>query len=144
MRRSRRPVSARVRILTAILTVAGIGLALVGGVTFLVQRQQVLAEIDDRLGNQVERLHSIAADGDPDAPSGPVSLTVDRYADVDTYLQEVVARLVPARTEASFAVVDGSAPIASSTLSGFDVSDDEAFVSDELRPRRRDSKIVSP
>ncbi|ANG86072.1 sensor histidine kinase [Microbacterium aurantiacum] len=128
MRRSRRPVSARVRILTAILTVAGIGLALVGGVTFLVQRQQVLAEIDDRLGNQVERLHSIAADGDPDAPSGPVSLTVDRYADVDAYLQEVVARLVPARTEASFAVVDGSAPIASSTLSGFDVSDDEAFV----------------
>ncbi|MET2009981.1 HAMP domain-containing sensor histidine kinase [Microbacterium chocolatum] len=129
MPRSRRPVSARVRILTAILTVAGIGLALAGGVTFLVQRQQVLAEIDDRLDSQVERLHTIAADGEPAGSWAPVTLTVERYADVDAFLSDVVARLVPARNEASFAVIEGSTPTVPTTLSGFDVSGDDVFVS---------------
>ena len=41
-----RPVSARARILGAILAVACIGLAIVGSVTFIVQRERVLTEVN--------------------------------------------------------------------------------------------------
>ena len=52
-----RPISARARIMGAILAVACIGLAIVGSVTFLAQRERVLSEVDDRLRTQVDRLH---------------------------------------------------------------------------------------
>jgi two-component system OmpR family sensor kinase len=56
--RPSRPLSARARILGAILAVACIGLAIVGSVTFLVQRERVIGEVNDRLTAQVERLHT--------------------------------------------------------------------------------------
>ena len=67
MTRTPRPISARVRILGAILAVACVGLAIVGSVTFLVQRERVLDEVDDRLAAQVESLQTVADDADDGA-----------------------------------------------------------------------------
>jgi hypothetical protein len=65
LRESTRPsrsLSARARILGAILAVACIGLAIVGSVTFLVQRERVLGEVNDRLRAQVDRLITVTGE----------------------------------------------------------------------------------
>ncbi len=123
------------RILGAILAVACVGLAIAGSVTFLVQRERVLAEIDDRLHTQVERLQTVA-DGEHDTQdttsSGAATATedvdVDSFTTVDDFLYTAVARLVPARNEASLAIVDGAARFKPATLSGFDISKDQALI----------------
>src|SRR5690349_16229815 len=124
-----RPLSARARILGAILAVACIGLAIVGSVTFLVQRERVLNEVTDRLDTQTERLITVA--GGEQAPtdasgSGATTasenLDVEDFTSVQDYLYTAVARLVPARNEAALAIIDGKARYRPSTLSGFDIS----------------------
>jgi signal transduction histidine kinase len=133
--RPSRPLSARARILGAILAVACIGLAIVGSVTFLVQRERVIAEVNDRLHAQVERLNTIA-DGNSSATdaedSGPTTaeenLRIDESASVEEYLNKVVARLVPARNEASLAIIDGVARYRPATLSGFDISANQQLI----------------
>lgn len=131
MARTARPIPARVRILAAILAVACVGLAIVGSVTFLVQRERVIASVNDRLEAQVQSL-KVVADPSPEATDGAAEATdgvdVNAYATVNEYLRAVVARLVPARNEASLALVDGAPRWIPSTLSGFDISHDQAFI----------------
>lgn len=140
MARTPRPIPARVRILAAILAVACVGLAIVGSVTFLVQRERVIASVNDRLEAQVQSLKFVAegpgaaeglgaAEEAGDGPAGASdAVDVDEYTTVDEYLRAVVARLVPARNEASFALLDGAPRWVPSTLSGFDLSDDREFI----------------
>jgi len=129
-----RPISARVRILAAILAVACIGLAIVGSVTFLVQRERVLQEVDERLNAQVARLITVAERGaaeptpDPGTETASEVLHLRDYASVEEYLRAAVASLVPARNEASVAIIDGDAHFRPSTLSGFDISEDDALI----------------
>jgi two-component system OmpR family sensor kinase len=128
---SSRSISARTRILGAILAVACVGLAIVGGVTFIVQHERVLADVDQRLRTQVASLHAVAGAGaQSSGPSGTAgeSLDVSDYTSVDQFLKEAVARLVPAQNEASLAVVDGVARYRPETLSGFDISGDKALI----------------
>ncbi len=131
--RTPRPISARVRILAAILAVACVGLAIVGSVTFLVQRERVLDDVDDRLESQVERLETVAEAGE-DAGADDVgaaangNLDITDYTSVAGYLNAAVALLVPARHEASVAIIDGTARYKPRTLSGFDISDDEVLL----------------
>ncbi|WP_374974813.1 ATP-binding protein [Microbacterium trichothecenolyticum] len=126
MARTPRPVPARVRILAAILAVACIGLAIVGSVTFLVQREQALNSIDERLKNQIKVLESVAGATTVDAPGGASAATEDldknEFQSVDEYLKAVVARLVPARNEGSLALIDGAPRWVPTTLSGNDIS----------------------
>lgn len=130
MSRSPRPISARARILGAILAVACVGLAVVGGVTFLVQRERVLNEVNVRLSAQVETLQTIAAapsntatpSPNPTTSTATESLAIADFDSVAAYLHAVVARLVPARNEGSVAVVDGLPRYRPNTLSGFDIS----------------------
>jgi two-component system OmpR family sensor kinase len=132
--RTPRPISARVRILAAILAVACVGLAIVGSVTFLVQRERVLADVDDRLLTQVDRLQTVAGEGeggaadDLDATTASESLDIQDYESVEAYLKNAVARLVPAGNEASVAIIDGKARFRPVTLSGFDISTDEELI----------------
>ena len=58
--RTARPISARARILGAILAVACVGLAVVGSVTFLAQRERVLDDVNMRLRAQVQALQTLA------------------------------------------------------------------------------------
>ncbi|MEZ3159668.1 HAMP domain-containing sensor histidine kinase [Microbacterium sp. BWT-B31] len=140
MARTPRPISARARILGAILAVACIGLAIVGSVTFLVQRELVLGEVQARLVAQVASLESIAGVDDEDSGQGSSSdsadssvtagegLRIDDFLSVEEYLFAVVSRLVPARNEASVALIDGTVKYIPRTLSGFDISKDREFL----------------
>lgn len=131
--RTPRPIPARVRILSAILAVACVGLAIVGSVTFMVQREQVIAGVNARLDAQVQSLRGVADRSSvEETGSGAEPATEDAdvsdYASIDDYLRAVVARLVPARNEASLALIDGVARYKPATLSGFDISDNTAFI----------------
>lgn len=135
VRRAHRPVSARTRILGAILAVAVIGLALVGGVTFVVQRERVIAGVDQRLQTQVAALRTVAASGEQaqgGAGDAPATVTEELdpadFTSVASYLKAAVARLVPAQNEAAVAVIDGEARYRPSTLSGFDISEQTALI----------------
>lgn len=137
MHRSRRPISARTRILGAILAVACVGLSIVGSVTFLVQRERVLSGVDQRLRSQVAALRTVAAENDPATPAPSPTATpatateeldITDYTSVAAYLHDAVARLVPARNEASVAVIDGRARYQPRTLSGFDISDNAVLI----------------
>ncbi|MEV5068528.1 HAMP domain-containing histidine kinase [Microbacterium sp. LMI12-1-1.1] len=132
MARTPRPVPARVRILAAILAVACVGLAIVGSVTFLVQREQALTSVNERLKAQVSSLDAVADDTAAGTPSGASEATdeldKDEFDSIDDYLNAVVARLVPARNEASLALIDGSPRWVPSTLSGFDISRNQELI----------------
>ncbi|GAA5028955.1 ATP-binding protein [Microbacterium fluvii] len=121
---------------------ACVGLAVVGSVTFLVQRDRVLTAVNARLQDQVTRLQTVATpdptasatpspSGTPD-PDGEVTATetinLDQFDSVEDYLHAVVARLVPARNEGSVAVIDGEPRFKPSTLSGFDLSQNQALI----------------
>ena len=132
--RTPRPISARVRILAAILAVACVGLAIVGSVTFLVQRERVIAEVNDRLMTQVDRLETVAESGangaadDVGTPTASEDLDISDYTSVEQYLRNAVARLVPARNEASVAIIDGKPRFVPQTLSGFNISGDAELI----------------
>lgn len=133
--RASRPLSARARILGAILAVACIGLAIVGSVTFLVQRERVLNEVNDRLREQVERLITVADGragptdaGGSGATTASEDLDIADFTSVEDYLYSAVARLVPARNEAAVAVIDGTARFRPATLSGFDISGNQQLI----------------
>ena len=133
--RPSRPLSARARILGAILAVACIGLAIVGSVTFLVQRERVITEVNDRLQAQVERLITVAGAGegatdaaDSGATTASEDLRIDDFESVEDYLYSAVARLVPARNEAAVAIIDGKARYRPATLSGFDISGNQQLI----------------
>ncbi|MEV4688853.1 sensor histidine kinase [Microbacterium sp. LWH3-1.2] len=137
MARTPRPVPARVRILAAILAVACVGLAIVGSVTFLVQREQALAGVNDRLRNQVKVLESVAdrtAVGASGSASAAVEeLDTEEFRNVDDYLKAVVARLVPARNEGSLALIDGVPRWVPTTLSGIDISKNQQLIDRVVR-----------
>lgn len=131
-----RTISTRVRILGTILAVACIGLVVVGSVTFVVQRERLLDEVDSRLTAQVGGLITVAGtdgpagteDDDGTATTATEEIRLDQFTSVSDYLQAAVARLVPGRNEASVGVLDGVASFRPTTLSGFDVSRNDAFI----------------
>ncbi|WP_322411859.1 HAMP domain-containing sensor histidine kinase [Microbacterium invictum] len=116
-----RPLSARTRILAAVLAVACVGLTLVGSVTFLVQREMVLTEIDDRLAGQAESLLSVAESEDDVAQ-------IDDLATVEEFLRAAMERTVPSRNEAALAILDGTTLIGPGVASGIDISGDGALI----------------
>ena len=135
-----RPIPARVRILAAILAVACVGLAIVGSVTFLVQRERVINEIDNRLRAQVSGLQTLAdPENEPGQDSGTAApgdgaataseiLDIRDFTSLEDYLREAVTSFVPARNEASLAVIDGVARYKPGTISGFDISQNTALI----------------
>ena len=141
MTRRSRPISARARILGTILVVATLGLVIVGGVTFLVQRDRVLADIDARLDAQVQALQDVADRGasdasapplspDPGASASPVteSIQTSDFTDIVTYLRVVVQRLVPGPNESSMAIIDGVPRWVPGTMVSFNVADNAEFI----------------
>jgi signal transduction histidine kinase len=137
MARTPRPVPARVRILAAILAVACVGLAIVGSVTFLVQREQALGDVNERLKDQVKVLEDVATGEAVDPTDGTSAAVEDLdkndFQNVDDYLNAVVARLVPARNEASLALIDGVPRWAPQTLSGFSIAENKQLIDRVVR-----------
>jgi two-component system, OmpR family, sensor kinase len=135
MKRRSRPISTRVRILGAILAVAFVGFVVVGGVTFLVQRERTLDEVNVRLESQVDGLITVKGfrEDTSERPGGGTDtateeINIEDYDSVSDFLAAAVARLVPGRNEASVAVVDGVARYKPQTLSGFDISENQQLI----------------
>jgi signal transduction histidine kinase len=110
--------SVRFRILTSMLLVAALGMAVAGGVAFLIQRERVLDQIDQRLTQSVEGLQFIADGGDASAP--PTS--------VDEFLTRAMQRVLPDHNESILGLVNGEAAFAPSSGVGFRLDDDREFV----------------
>jgi signal transduction histidine kinase len=92
--RQRVRVSVRVRILATLLLAAGIGMAVAGATAYLVQRERVLATVDDRLSSLVTDAKTVAAD------SGATT--------VDGVMTAIIQRLRPGGNESSLAIIDGA------------------------------------
>src|SRR5690606_23490989 len=126
--------SARARILGTILAVALVGFLIVGSVTFLVQRERTLREVDNRLSTQVATLDAMASpttDGPHDAALPGMTmedLAGGEFASVEEYLRDAVRRLVPGRNEASVGVIDTAPRLVPQTLSGFDISQNHELI----------------
>lgn len=134
MTRERRPIPARALIVGAILAVAALGLTIVGGVTFLAQRDRTLTDIDERLISQIDVLDQVdelrvvvesgAIASAQDAP--------DDFTDLAAYLRAAVSRLIPGRNEASIAVIDGRIAFRSANTLSQQIADDPDFVAEAV------------
>ncbi|MFJ6651967.1 sensor histidine kinase [Microbacterium sp. NPDC091313] len=109
MSRSPRMTSARARILGAVLAVACVGLVVVGGITFWVQRERVMANADTQLQGFAMSLRQ-------DDPA-------DR-SDVESLVDNVVA----GRTDATLALADGAVIARAPSPTGPDITSDAAFI----------------
>lgn len=135
MSRSWGPLPARARILGAILTVASVGLLIVGGLTLMAQRAMVVNDVTDALVSQRESFFAVTgaeagprADSPAAAPDGDIITTepqmfeVDEFTSLSEYLQAAVGRLVPGRHGSAVALIDGEPRFRTPPASGFDVS----------------------
>lgn len=114
----RRGFSVRSRIIVAILAVTAIGLAASGIASYLVQRQRVLAAVDEQLLQTVVELQSVASDTD----------TATTPATVDETLRATMQRLIPSPNESVLGLVDGKPAFVPSSTLPFRIDDDPALV----------------
>lgn len=113
--------SVRARILVSIIAVAFIGLAVAGGAAYLVQRERIVAAVDDRLLQRVETARAIVgasagdaagAEGSGQAEGGVPSAEAavpapGGYATTRDALRGVLERIVPGQHEGALGIVDG-------------------------------------
>ncbi|TPX03013.1 HAMP domain-containing protein, partial [Schumannella luteola] len=110
--------SARVRILASMLLVAAIGMTAAGVTAYLIQRERVLTQIDDRLTASVEGLQCIA-DG-CDGRQAPTSVL--------GFLNEAMTRVLPDHNESTLGIIDGVPRLRPSSGISFAIDDDPDFV----------------
>ena len=110
--------SVRGRILISMLLVTALGMALAGFVTFLVQRDRTLTEIEDRLVSSVEaaRQTLIGTSDDP-APA------TTREA-----MRTLIARFVPAHDSSSLGIIDGTAAFVPAVPTDHQLQSEPGFV----------------
>jgi two-component system OmpR family sensor kinase len=112
--RPRVRVSVRVRILATLLLAAGIGMAVAGATAYLVQRERVLATVDDRLGTLVTDAKTVATD------SGATT--------VDGVMTAIIQQLRPGANESSLAIIDGAPALSPGGSVDFRLDRDAALV----------------
>ncbi|WP_125131612.1 HAMP domain-containing sensor histidine kinase [Microbacterium sp. 10M-3C3] len=100
--------SARARILGAVLAVACVGLVVVGGITFWIQRDRVLANTDTQL-------------------RGFAATLVAQRLDSQSAVVDAVESIVPGRTDDTLAL-RGETVVATAPPVGIDLSGDAALV----------------
>ncbi len=114
----RRGFSVRSRIIVAILAATAIGLAASGVASYLVQRQRVLASVDDQLLQTVVELRAIASETD--------SATAPRT--VDAMLRASMQQLIPSPNESVLGLVDGIPAFIPSSSLPFRLDEDPALL----------------
>jgi two-component system, OmpR family, sensor kinase len=110
--------SARVRILAAMILVAALGMTVAGAVTYLIQRERVLTQVDARLESTVDALRALAK-----GQNGETAPT-----DVDTYLRTAMQRVLPDADESILGIIDGSPAYLPSFGVPYELNRDTAFV----------------
>lgn len=114
-RRRFRPLrSVRSRILATMLLVAATGMLVAGATAYLVQRDRVLAGVDDRLASAVDDAQFVASDA--------------QATTLDGVLTALVQRLRPGTDESAFALRDSSSAIVPGGAIDFHLERDSAFV----------------
>lgn len=110
--------SARTRILGSMLLAAAIGMTAAGVSAYLIQRERVLAQIDDRLTSSVEGLQCIAEGCDgSEAPETVLE-----------FLSQAMKRVLPDHNESTLGLVDGAPRLRPSSGISFRLDDDPDFV----------------
>jgi len=107
-------VSVRVRILAAMLVVAAAGMTIAGSTAFLVQRERVLAQVDQRLDDTANRLRSIASE--------------TQYASVRLLLTAAIKQITPDTNEGILGIIDGEPAVIPGSLVGVPLEKDTALI----------------
>ncbi|MFT4220855.1 MAG: HAMP domain-containing sensor histidine kinase [Microbacterium sp.] len=109
---------------------AFVGFLVVGSVTFLVQRERILGEVDTRLRTQVGTLSVMATPSPTTSAETEQAETPDQQQldSVEAYLSDTVRRLVPGRNEASVGVLASGHRLVPETLSGFDIWQNDQLI----------------
>lgn len=130
--------SVRSRILGVILLITALGMTVAGSSAYLLQREQVLAGIDEELYTAVEAARSIIT-GVPVVANDGLDSEAERdttvpevapadFATVDEAMQAIMSRIIPGRNESSVAIIDGEPRWVPSSLVTFRLEDDSAFI----------------
>ncbi len=126
--------TVRARILAAILAVAGVGLAVAGGVTFIIQRDRAASDIDAALLLQVEAARGVIDAGatpidgaDADEP-GALPVENSRQA-----LQAILAIVLPPPNGSALGIVDGRAAYIPGVAVPFRLDEIDGFVDRMVR-----------
>ncbi|MCU1534748.1 MAG: signal transduction histidine kinase [Glaciihabitans sp.] len=129
--RRRRGWSVRSRILASILVVAALGLAGAGATTFLVQRDRILHQIDDRLRAHVESARSVLQ-GPGSKSTGSTTVRAGAgsvpFTTTDEALEAVIARVLPTGDETSLGLINGRPAYVPAVNIDCHIEDDPALV----------------
>ena len=108
-------IPVRVRILAAILVVTAVGMGVAGGISFVVQRERVLSQVDARLTDTASRLRTIA--GETDFPS------------VRALLVAAVQQITPDTNEGVLGIIDGASAVVPGSQVGVPLEKESALIS---------------
>lgn len=153
MSRTWGPLPARARILGAILTVASVGLVIVGGLTLMAQRAMVIGDVDAALASQKDSFLAMteavtgtgtgedplgAESPSPEPPTGivttePQMFKADDFTSLSDFLHAAVGRLAPGRHGSAMALIGGEPRFRTPPASGFDVSQNADVIARSAR-----------
>jgi two-component system, OmpR family, sensor kinase len=122
-RRFRALRSVRARILVSMLVVAAVGMTVAGGTAYVIQRERILSQIDDRLVSAVDESSFIAGDA--------------QAATLDDALYAIVQRLRPGTDEATFAIIGDRTAIVPGGAGELHPEEDSKFVARVLEETTR-------
>ncbi|MCW4384995.1 HAMP domain-containing histidine kinase [Salinibacterium sp. SYSU T00001] len=125
--------SVRSRILTSILLVTALGMTVAGSSAYLLQRERVLAGIDERLTQTVEGLQFIA-DGGETGQQIPTT--------VAGFLMQAMQRVLPDHTESTVGIIDGQPAFVPSSDLAFRLDDDEEFIARVIAEAHPDRVVM--
>lgn len=129
-RRSRPAFSVRVRILASLVAIAAAGLVLAGGVSYLVQRDRQLADVDSRLTASVEAARFVLTDEPSEERGGALVARSDGEAisSTEDAVEAVLARVLPAPFQSSLGLVDGQPAFVPSAQVPFALQDYQSLL----------------
>lgn len=111
------------------LAVAAVGMAAAGTTAYLVQRDRILQEVDEKLLHSLESVRAVAvgaveAPEDTEAESPPTP----EFENPEAVLQAVLSRVLPDANESSLGLVDGKPRFVSVAEVSFHLEDDPDFI----------------
>jgi two-component system OmpR family sensor kinase len=130
----RRPLlSVRVRILAAMLAVTAVGLTAAGGTAFLLQRERIIAAVDDELIIRLESVRAVVNGTAPTtaptgAPADNTTAVRPQFPSLDAAMIEILERVLPDTYESTVGIVDGEARFVPGVAQNFEISEDDTLL----------------
>jgi two-component system OmpR family sensor kinase len=129
-RDARRSWSVRSRLLVGLLLVTALGMSAGGAITFLVQRDRILAGVDVSLATRVAEARRVllgAANSKPTSP-GSSAASPEAFTSANDAVQAVVGRVLPDSHEDTLGIVDGKAKFVPGVPTEFQLANIRGFV----------------